>query len=104
MTAIAKRRDGRVCSCGRTDCKGARTLEVVVESGHVRRAIVAANAVDRVADNGDRPKTGVVFMTALLLVERLARRNDCEPIALLQKMANCFELKQRAAAVSKHCN
>jgi hypothetical protein len=104
MTAIAKRRDAEtVCSCGRADCD-ARTLEVIVESGHVRRAIIAANAVDQVAHSGERPKTGVVFMTALLLIERLAHRNHCDPVALLQKMASCFELKRRDTARSKYCN
>lgn len=87
------------CRCGRTGCNGARRTDIVVEKGHVRRAIVAADAVSRMATGAQGPENGVVLMTALLLVERLARAYACEPHAMLAKMATCFELKRRHIAI-----
>lgn len=91
------------CRCGRAGCGCARALDIVVEKGHVRRAIAAANTVSDAATGANGPEAGVVFMTALLLVERLATAFDCEPGVLLARMANCFELKRRhAGSLSRH--
>lgn len=81
-------------------------MDIVIDKPRLRRAIVAANSVSDAATNteGDSPDTGVVFMTAVLLVERLAASFDCEPRALLEKMANSFELKREFAAARKHDN
>jgi hypothetical protein len=84
--------------CRRADCPGHRAADIPIRKGHVRRAIRAADAVCAAAngDEGDEP--GVVLMTALLLVERLASAHGCEPAAVLQKMADSFDIKRRATA------
>jgi len=102
MTTPANLRNKNAeCSCGRAGCKGTRKLDIVIDKAHLRRAIVAANGVNDAARSGDAPDPGVVFMTALLLVERLATSCDCEPHALLAKMASSFELKRRHLAGRK---
>ena len=105
MTMIVKCSDIESnCRCGRVGCKGERKVEIFVEKGHVRRAIVAANGVDRVAQGPEGPEAGVLLMTALLLVERLAKKYESEPHVLLAKMANCFELKRRHTEAPRRRN
>lgn len=90
--------------CGRSDCPGHDPAEIPILKGHVRRAIRAADAVCAAAVSDDGPEPGVVLMTALLLVERLATAQGCEPAAVLQKMADSFETKRRATATLSHSN
>src|SRR5262245_50586469 len=57
--------------CGRPTRTDADELQIAIEKGHVRRASRAADGVFEAA-GGERPARGVVFMTAVLLIERLA--------------------------------
>lgn len=104
-----KTRDPEGCCqhCGRIGCAGPLALDIPVQKGHVQRAIRAADAVYEAAADGksdSQVEPGMVLMTALLLVERLAVAHDCAPASILQKMASCFEFKQQHAAALKHCN
>jgi hypothetical protein len=51
---------------------------------------------------GGEIEQGVVLMTAVLLVERLATASGREPNAVLSKMADCFTVKRKLAKTSKH--
>lgn len=68
----------------------------------MRRASAVASAALQLATTENGPEDGVVLMTALMLVERLASSHGCEPRAMLVKMANCFALKRRLMATSRH--
>ena len=92
------------CSCGRPGCNGNRAVDIVVGKRQLRRAMAAAEQVNDEAMLDDGPEAGVIFMTALLLVERLAESLDCAPHAVLQEMAHSFELKRRYLAESKARN
>jgi hypothetical protein len=81
------------------DAAGARTTtgaRIPIRKSHVRRAIRAADAVCAASKSapGQRDEAGVVLMTAVLLVERLARTAGCEPDAVLSQLSDCFELKR----------
>lgn len=90
--------------CGRADCPGHNPADIPILKGHVRRAIRAADAVCAAAAGEEGQEPGMVLMTALLLVERLANAQGCEPAAVLQKMADSFETKRRATATLSHSN
>jgi hypothetical protein len=79
---------------------------IPIKKGHVRRAMRAADQVYAEAKNplGDDTEPGVVLMTAVLLVERLAQASGCDPGAVLHKMADCFEFKRRYANNMKDCS
>jgi hypothetical protein len=105
MTMITKRRDAKaLCRCGRVDCQGSRPLDIPVGKEHVARAMLAADGVCRAALGSEGTDTGVVLMTALLLVERLATSLGCEPDAVLAKLSRCFELKRRYKAAPSRRN
>ena len=78
-------------------------FEIAIRKGHVRRAIQAADSVFAAAqatpDGG--VEQGVVLMTALLLVERLAVASGHEPNAVLRKMEDCFTAKRELAKTLK---
>jgi hypothetical protein len=78
-------------------------LEIAIRKGHVRRAIRAADSVFVAAKSilGGEIEQGVVLMTAVLLVERLATASGREPNAVLSKMADCFAVKRELAKTSK---
>ena len=80
------------------------TVQIAIRKGDVRRAIHAANAVYELARETSKSdvEDGMVLMTAVLLVERLAAASNCEPISVLNKMADCFEFKKLYAKSLKH--
>jgi hypothetical protein len=105
MTMTTKRRGAKaLCRCGRVDCQGSRPLDIAVGKEHLRRAMLAADDVCRAARGSEGTEAGVVFMTAVLLVERLATSLGCEPDAVLAKISRCFELKRRYAAAPSRGN
>lgn len=69
--------------------------QIPIRKGQVRRAIRVADAACAAAtgESGE-VEAGLVMMTAILLVERLATASGCTPMAVLNKMAECFELKR----------
>jgi hypothetical protein len=82
-------------------------LDISVKKGHVQRAIRVADTVENAAAIGtpdQQPEPGMVLMTALILVERLAAAHHCEPADILHKMASCFAFKQSHAEALKQCN
>lgn len=78
-------------------------VEIAIRKGHVRRAIRAADAVFAAAKDplGGDVEQGVVLMTAVLLVERLAAASGHEPNAVLRKMADCFTVKRELSKTLK---
>lgn len=85
------------------DARDARKLRIPIKKGHVRRAMRLAEAVNegsRDDVSGDL-EPGLVLMTAVLLVERLAGASGCPPTAVLDKMADCFALKRAYAKTLK---
>src|SRR5262245_33368831 len=87
--------DRDVCShCGRVSCDSGASLDIAIEKGHVRRASRAADGVYAAANAPRGTAHGVVFMTAILLVERLATAYNCDPRVILGKIARCFDVKE----------
>lgn len=104
----AKSRDERCERCGHSNCDGTDLLDIPIEKGHVRRAIRAADAVyasaAKVGGAAHEVESGVVLMTAVLLVERMAAAHNSAPGAVLNLIASCFDLKQRHMVTLKHSN
>jgi hypothetical protein len=90
--------------CGREHCDCAATQEIPIRKGHVRRAVRASDEVFAAASGVEDVEHGVVLMTAILLVERLARAHHCEPRVILQRIAECFALKQKHLRSKPRCN
>ena len=80
------------------------TRDIVVEKGHVRRALRAAEIVYREAAPSEGKDNGVVLMTAVLLVERLATALDRDPLCVLDTMARCFNFKRKHLEGLKRSN
>jgi hypothetical protein len=98
-------RQPRCEKCGRDDCAGPPPrLEIPIEKGNVRRAIGLADAVYCDATSAEGTANGVVLMTAMLLLERLAASYQCDPLAVLDKVARCFALKRKYTDALKHRN
>jgi len=96
MTKVLKRTVSQVCTaCGREPQPKSVDLHVPIRKGHVRRAIQAANMVHTDATGPNGLEDGILLMTAVLLVERMATKHACEPSVVLEKIASCFKLKQR---------
>ena len=78
-------------------------VEIAIRKGHVRRAIRAADSVLAAAKDplGSDVEKGVVLMTAVLLVERLATASGHDPNAVLRKMADCFTVKRELSKTLK---
>jgi hypothetical protein len=81
----------------RSDTMGAR-------SENLRRALHASDRVYGQAQTADGTDNRFVFMTAVLLVERLAKSLDREPVSVLGKMARCFDVKRQHAEALKQSN
>jgi hypothetical protein len=84
----------------------AAPLSIAIKKGHVRRAIRAADLVNAEAKHALTGETerGVLLMTAVLLVERLASGAGCDPNAVLERMADCYAFKRRFAGSLKERN
>lgn len=78
-------------------------LEIAIEKGHVRRASRAADGVFEAA-GGRRPEHGVVFMTAILLIERLAHAYGCDPRRVIQEIGQCFDFRDSQLRSEDHSN
>jgi hypothetical protein len=78
--------------CGSPVCSDSGDLEIAIKKGHVRRASRAADAVFAAA-GGPPPELGVVLMTAILLIERLARAYTCDPRRVIQEIEHCFDVR-----------
>ena len=81
-------------------------VAIAIKKGHVRRAIRAADLVNAEAKHPLTGETerGVLLMTAVLLVERLATGSGCDPDAVLERMADCYAFKRRFAGSLKERN
>jgi hypothetical protein len=115
MRRVKSRNDSESCQrCGYPADESAAALDIPIKKGHVRRAIRAADGVAAAAAKGDGastphakdPEPGVVLMTAVLLIERVAATYECEPAAVLNHIARCFEMKQELVTTleQKHSN
>jgi hypothetical protein len=71
---------------------------------NMRRAFRATDNVYGQAQTADGTDNRFVFMTAVLLVERLAKSLDREPVSVLGKMARCFDVKKLHAESLKQSN
>jgi hypothetical protein len=101
---MADNASGKSPSSERVEGPGAAPkLEIAIRKEHVRRAIRAADSVLAAAKSvvGSEVEQGVVLMTAVLLVERLAAASGREPTAVLSKIAECFAVKRKLAKTSK---
>jgi hypothetical protein len=98
-------RDSSICSrCGSARCSGQRKLDIAIKHGDVRRASRMANGVFDFARGPCGFEHGVIFMTAILLIERLAETLRCDPQSVLHKIMCCFELKAEHMTASDDCN
>lgn len=105
MTMLEKGKSPMQCEwCGRESCGRPVKVDLEVDRGHVRRASIAANHVYAQACGPAGTENGLVFMTTILLVERLAHAFACEPEAVLHKVLHCFLLKRRLSQSMKPCN
>jgi hypothetical protein len=71
---------------------------------NMRRAFHATDKVYGQAQTADGTDNRFVFMTAVLLVERLAKSLGREPVSVLGKMARCFDVKRMRAEAIKQSN
>ena len=78
--------------------------DIIVDKGHVRRALRVTEVVYREPLFNQGKDNGVVLMTAVLLVERLAASLECDPLVVLENMARCFAFKRRYLQSLKGCN
>ncbi|HET8937649.1 MAG TPA: hypothetical protein VFN67_29600 [Polyangiales bacterium] len=105
-TSMNKDTAGKCQMCGLEDCAvESHSLVVSIEKGHVRRASEAADQVFAAA-SADKVKveSGVVFMTAILLIERLAKIHGCDPSSIIHNIAGCFDFKAKHMHVDKPLN
>lgn len=86
-----------VCSfCGHDSSDRPAKLDIPVLKGHVRRASRAADRVFAEAGSPGEVEDGLVLMTAILLVERLATSHACDHQRVLETIAQCFQLRDEA--------
>jgi hypothetical protein len=117
MNSTVKKRNVTECSaCGRQGCQDpqtAQTTQSVPRTGepapdsraeNMRRAFRATDKVYGQAQTANGTDNRFVFMTAVLLVERLAKSLDREPVSVLGKMARCFDVKRMHAEALKQSN
>lgn len=119
MNSTAKKQNGMGCpACGSHGCQDPqtaqatqsvptnRTVEPASDSRteNMRRAFRATDDVYGQAQTADGTDNRFVFMTAVLLVERLAKSLDREPVSVLGKMARCFDVKKLHAESVKQSN
>ena len=79
-------------------------LEIVIRRGHVRRASLAADGVYMAARGTEGIENGVVLMSAILLIARLATAHHCDPRSVLSQIARCFEIKEAYVRAPKAQN
>src|SRR4051794_38925835 len=114
MDSTAKKQNAIGCpACGSQGCQDPQTPSAprAVEpapdsrndprSENMRRAFHASDNVYGQAQTPDGTDNRFVFMTAVLLVERLAKSLDREPVSVLGKMARCFDVKRQHAEALK---
>lgn len=90
--------------CNQDRCTCPVKPAIGIKHGDVRRGMRAANLAYEEARTEGVIANGVVLMTAILLVERLANSLNLEPLRVLQTMARCFEHKRQYADRLKHPN
>ena len=91
-------------ACGHSDGEAASSPAIMIRQGHVRRASLAADGVCTAARGTQGVEHGVILMTAILLVERLANTYKCDPRQILSQMARCFDIKDRYKRTPRHEN
>jgi hypothetical protein len=117
MDSTAKKRNATECpACGRQGCQAPQTAQTTQpvtrpsepapssRAEDMRRAFRATDKVYGQAQTADGTDNSFVFMTAVLLVERLAKSLDREPVSVLGKMARCFDAKRMHAEALKQSN
>ncbi|HKP57752.1 MAG TPA: hypothetical protein VJV78_13565 [Polyangiales bacterium] len=82
----------------------AHRREISIQRGDVRRAARAADGVFRVAHGPNGLESGVVLMSAILLIERLAAAHGCRPLAVIRLIEHCFEQKAALTRASGPCS
>jgi hypothetical protein len=95
----------RIDSCAHCGCEVANDpskLDIAIKKGDVRRASKVADGVFSAARGHFGVEQGVVFMTTILLIERLAAARNCDPRTILRKVAGCFQLKEQFQHQGKH--
>jgi hypothetical protein len=95
---------GKNLKCNPETGAASVTRDIVVDKGHVRRALRAAEIVFREAAPNGGKDNGVVLMTAVLLVERLAISLNRDPLCVLDTMARCFDFKRKHVQSLKRPN
>jgi hypothetical protein len=95
---------GKNLKCSAETSDELLTRDIVVEKGHVRRARRAMEMVVRQATRAHGRDNGVVLMTAVMLVECLAKSLDRDPLRVLDTMARCFDFKRRHLEAQKQAN
>lgn len=79
-------------------------IEIAIRKGHVRRASLAADAVYSAAQGADGVENGVVLMSAILLIERLATAHQCDPRSVVNKIVRCFDIRDGYLRATKDKN
>jgi hypothetical protein len=97
MDTVRNRTPSSCTQCGQTSCEHTLKRDILVEKGDVRRAFRAVDVVLRSVTTHGRAPNGVLLMTAVLLVERLATSLDRDPLSVLTTMARCFDIKRKFA-------
>jgi hypothetical protein len=90
--------------CGHEGHARPSTLEITIKKGYVRRASLAADGVYASAQTPQGTENGVVLMSAILLVERLAKAHSCDPRAVISTMARCFDARDRFMTAPRERN
>ena len=93
------------CSlCGHGVSGSPSEVEIAIRKGHVRRASLAADGVYGLAQSSEGVEPGVVLMSAILLIERLASAHQCDPRAVITKIARCFDIRDGYLRAAKEQN
>lgn len=78
--------------------------QISIQRGDVRRASRAADGVFLAARGPNGLENGVVLMSAILLIERLAAAHRCGPRAVIRLIEHCFEQKAALMRASGPCS
>jgi hypothetical protein len=78
--------------------------QISFKTGDVRRASRAADGVYLAARGPNGPENGVVLMSAILLIERLAAAHQCDPRAVIRTIEHCFDKKAKLMHATDHRN
>ena len=82
----------------------AHRSQISIQKSDLRRASRAADGVYLAARGPKGPQSGVVLMSAILLIERLATAHRCDPRGVIRMIELCFEKKAELARRSDRCN